>query len=460
MKTFAIILASGAGERVGYHIPKQFIKIAGKTVLEHTLDVFERSPSIDEIFVITHPAHRILAEEILLRSRYRKVSRLLNGGATRRESAWNGISAIDVEREPDARVLLHDAVRPFVTERIIRDCLLALETHGAVDVAIPAADTIIQVDEARFIRDIPPRKTLMRGQTPQAFRLGTIREAHRLAAESPDLSFTDDCGIVLHFGLSPVFVVQGDESNIKITYPEDIFLADKLFQLRAIEHVDPSPDQLVHQTAELAGKVVVVFGATKGIGAAIAEKAAAGGARVLGYARANGVDVADHAAVSRALAEAAAAAGRIDYVVNTAGVLRMGKLETRAPEAVDEEVAINYTGAVNVVRAAVPYLRDSRGGLLLFTSSSYTRGRALYSIYSSTKAAIVNLVQACSEELFDDGVRINCINPERTATPMRLENFGPEPEGSLLSAQRVAEVSLLTLASDLTGQVIYVTRRA
>lgn len=96
--------------------------------------------------------------------------------------------------------------------------------------------------------------------------------------------------------------------------------------------------------------------------------------------------------------------------------------------------------------------------MLLFTSSSHTRGRALYSVYSSTKAAIVNFMQAVSEELFHDQVRINAINPERTATPMRFENFGKEPEETLLSPARVAEVSLQTLLSDLTGQVIYATR--
>jgi 2-C-methyl-D-erythritol 4-phosphate cytidylyltransferase len=113
---------------------------------------------------------------------------------------------------------------------------------------------------------------------------------------------------------------------------------------------------------------------------------------------------------------------------------------------------------VNVVQAGIPYLRATKGAILLFASSSYTRGRALYAVYSSTKAAIVNFVQAVSEELFHDQVRINTINPERTATSMRLANFGREPEATLLSAERVAEVALKTLLSDLTGQVIYATR--
>ena len=97
--------------------------------------------------------------------------------------------------------------------------------------------------------------------------------------------------------------------------------------------------------------------------------------------------------------------------------------------------------------------------ILLFTSSSYTRGRALYSTYSSTKAGIVNLVQALSEELLPDRIRINTINPERKATAMRYGAFGKEPEDTLLKAEQVAEVSLRTLLSDLTGQVVDVRRR-
>ena len=96
--------------------------------------------------------------------------------------------------------------------------------------------------------------------------------------------------------------------------------------------------------------------------------------------------------------------------------------------------------------------------MLLFASSSYTRGRALYSTYSSTKAGIVNLVQALSEELISDGIRINSINPERTATQMRFKAFGKEPEGTLLEVEKVAEASLKTLLSNLTGQVIDVRR--
>ena len=113
---------------------------------------------------------------------------------------------------------------------------------------------------------------------------------------------------------------------------------------------------------------------------------------------------------------------------------------------------------MHIARAAFPYLAQTGGQLLLYTSSSYTRGRAEYSLYSSTKAATVNLTQALADEWSEDGVRINCINPERTQTPMRAKAFGEEPAGSLLSSDKVARTSVDVLLSDLTGHVIDVRR--
>jgi 2-C-methyl-D-erythritol 4-phosphate cytidylyltransferase len=121
-------------------------------------------------------------------------------------------------------------------------------------------------------------------------------------------------------------------------------------------------------------------------------------------------------------------------------------------------INVTYLGVVNVAKASYEYLKESKGSMLFYTSSSYTRGRMMYSIYSSTKAAIVNLVQALAEEWADKGIRINCINPERTKTPMRLNAFGVEPEGSLLEAKYVGIASINTLVSGYSGEVIDVKR--
>src|SRR5690606_34121424 len=213
------------------------------------------------------------------------------------------------------------------------------------------------------------------------------------------------------------------------------------------------------RTERLTGTTMVVFGGSHGIGAGVAGFAERHGARVFRYSRsATRTDVADPEQVAAALAQAHAATGRIDHVVNTAGVLEIGRLDATDPAAIERNLRVNYLAPVGIARAAFPYLAQTKGQLLLYTSSSYTRGRAEYSLYSSAKAATVNLTQALADEWAADGVRINCINPERTATPMRTRAFGDEPAGTLLSAEKVARTSVDVLLSALTGQVVDVRR--
>ena len=446
MKNYGIILASGTGSRYGSDIPKQFIKIAGKTIFEHTVGIFEAAKEIDEIIVVITPEYRHFAEELIIKNSYKKISKLLNGGATRKESSFIGISSIEDE---EANVLIHDCARPFLSELIIKNCVNALEKYDAVDVAIPSADTIIKVED-NVIKSIPERKYLKRGQTPQCFKLSKIKKAHELSKN--DNNFTDDCGLIVKYGLGDVYVVDGDGENIKITYPEDIYMADRLFQVRSMK----SPEN--QDLSNLKDKVIVVFGGTSGIGECMINLAKANGSKAFALSTRTGCDITDYDSVSKYLQEVFSLNGKIDYVVNSAGILRMGKLLERKIEDVKKDIEINYVGSINVAKAAIPYLQKTHGAMLMFTSSSYTRGRALYSTYSSTKAGIVNLVQALAEELIPDKIRINAINPERCATPMRFKAFGKEPEDSLLSPEKAAEVSLKTLLSDLTGQVIDVRR--
>ncbi len=447
MKNYAVILASGSGTRFGGDTPKQFVKIAGKTVLEHTLDIFEQSNIIDEIVVVILAEYRHVLENILLKNSYKKITKILNGGATRKESSCIGVSAI---MDDEANVFIHDCARPFLAQRIIQDCAKALQTYSAVDVVIPATDTIVQIDDDKNIVQIPNRKYMCQGQTPQCFKLSIIRKAHEMAHD--DDNFTDDCGLVLKYGLGPVHIVDGDVQNIKITHGEDIFLADKLFQLRTTN---------VNENVSLNGlhnKVIVVFGGTKGIGASIVKHATANGAHVYSFAKSTGCDVARYQDVQNALESVFDVEKQIDYVINTAGILKIGKLADRPLDEIQDEININYFGSINVCRAAAQYLKQTSGMILLFASSSYTRGRALYSTYSSTKAGIVNLTQALAEELGADNIKINVISPERTATPMRFAAFGKEPAETLLSPDKVAFTSLATCLGTLTGQVIDVRR--
>lgn len=452
-RNIAIILAGGVGSRLGMSTPKQFFKVAGKMVVEHTIDVFERNQHIDEIAIVSNPALVADFENIVLRNKWRKVKKILKGGA---ERYYSSLSAITAYQNEDANLIFHDAVRPLVSQRIIDDVVKALDTHRAVNVAVPSADTIIEVD-GDFITNIPDRSRLRRGQTPQAFDRQLIAEAYEKALKDPNFRTTDDCGVVrTYLPEEPIFVVRGEESNMKLTYREDTYMMDKLFQLKSTE-----PNDVQIGAESFFGKVAVVFGGSYGIGKNIVEMLEQSGAHVHSFSRsATHTDVGDDNQVAIALAAVEQKEGHIDYVINTAGVLNREPLASMEYDTILKAVQTNYMGTVNVALRARPYLQRTRGKLIFFTSSSYTRGRAFYSIYSSTKAAIVNFVQAVAQEWDADGISINCINPERTKTPMRQQNFGIEPDETLLMPERVAEATLRTLLTDCTGQVIDVRRPA
>lgn len=225
MKHIAIILASGTGSRSGLNIPKQFYKINGKTVLDYSIEAFQKNENIDEIVVVSNPDFFDLTKEISFK--YSKVKNVLIGGETRQQSSYNGVFSIS---DKNVNVLIHDAVRPFVTQSIINRCTEALKKHKAVNVAIESSDTIVEIDENNIIKSIPNRKYLRRCQTPQCFNIELIKKAHMLASDDKNAVITDDCGLVLRYNLSDIFVVNGDENNIKITYPSDIQIAEEFIK--------------------------------------------------------------------------------------------------------------------------------------------------------------------------------------------------------------------------------------
>ena len=242
-------------------MPKQLLPLQdGKSVLEHAVDAFEQSPHIDEICIVMHPDYIIHAEQMLLANAWQKVRHIIPGGKERWESSVNAIRVYtqaspksspkgkDLNSEeihPSLQggaggrlvdtgvgLLLHDAARPFVSQEIIANVCEALKEHEAVTVAIPSTDTVYEMVDRKVAR-IPQRSTIMRAQTPQAFRLELIAEAYQkaLGADICDeqacavchLPATDDCGVVFnHLPEVSIHIVEGEEQNKKITFKEDI----------------------------------------------------------------------------------------------------------------------------------------------------------------------------------------------------------------------------------------------
>jgi len=450
-RNVAVLLAGGVGARVGQQLPKQLIRIAGRPILEHALAALNNHPAVDDVLIVMVRGYLDPVRAIVHEGAYGKVADIIEGADTRNGSTLRALKWLDGR---ECNVLFHDAVRPLVTPRIISECFQALATYEAVDVAIPSADTIIEVRPDDTISDIPPRARLRRGQTPQAFRASVITRAYALAQRDPDFVATDDCTVVLRYLPDVTIVtVQGDERNIKVTEPLDVYIADKLFQLTSNDL--PAPRTEADYRAALSGKVMVVFGGSHGIGAEVARRASGFGATVHAFSRSSTrTHVERRGDVAAAARRVVEESGRIDFVVNTAAILPRGRLLETSEETLYAATEINYLGPMFIAQELFPHLKQTGGSMLLFTSSSYTRGRGGYSLYSSAKAAVVNLTQALADEWAVDGVRINCINPERTATPMRMQAFGAELADSLLEPTEVARWSLDVLLAPQTGHVV------
>ena len=239
MYNIAVILAGGIGARVGGNTPKQLLPLQdGKSVLEHAVDAFEQSPYIDEVCIVMHSDYIMHAEQMLLANAWLKVRHIIPGGKERWESSVQAMRRLGDEamrrgaKDEEVNLLLHDAARPFVSQEIIAHVCEALEEHEAVTVAIPSTDTVYEMVDGKVAR-IPQRSTIMRAQTPQAFRLNLIAEAYAKALGVDSLSAeacatchlpaTDDCSIVHeHMPEIPIHIVLGEEQNKKITFKEDI----------------------------------------------------------------------------------------------------------------------------------------------------------------------------------------------------------------------------------------------
>ena len=233
-RNIGIILAGGKGVRFKADIPKQFVKIAGKTVLEHTVEVFCRCDAIDEIAIVVCPEYIETVESFIIKNDWIKVKKVLAGGAERYMSSFAAIEAY--RNEPDVNLIFNDAVRPLLTVSVVEKVINALDMYDAVNVAVPATDTIIEIDtETKHIKSIPKRSSLYMGQTPQGFKLSVLDKAYRIAFKDKEFTATDDCGVVKKYLPDvDIYVVDGLTYNLKLTNAEDLFLFEKLFHLNSL----------------------------------------------------------------------------------------------------------------------------------------------------------------------------------------------------------------------------------
>ena len=223
MRTVAIVPAAGSGNRMG-GLSKQYLSLGGVPLLVHTLNVFEKCPLIDALLVVVQPPDvEAVRTGMLPRWNLKKLAGVIPGGKERQDSVRAGIETLD--RDTDI-VIIHDAVRPFITAKLIEDCIRAAAEEGAATVGVPVKDTVKEVGADGRVMRTCDRNLLWLTQTPQAFRRDIIENAHR-AAVRDGYRGTDDTSLVERLGIA-VRMIRGDYGNIKITTPEDLVIAEAL----------------------------------------------------------------------------------------------------------------------------------------------------------------------------------------------------------------------------------------
>ena len=225
----AVVVAGGAGVRMGGGTPKQYRLLAGAPVLAWTLRAFDKATDVDEVVLVVPPSDlAFVGEAIVDAYRLTKIRRIVEGGATRQESTAAGVAAVEAS---DGVLLVHDGVRPFVSGEHIAAVVEAAWSTGAAILAVPVTDTVKRVDDRGCIEGTISRENLWAAQTPQGFRLSLFREA-MARARREGFAATDEAMMVERMN-HPVMIVPGDAENIKLTVPEDFARAAQIAERRS-----------------------------------------------------------------------------------------------------------------------------------------------------------------------------------------------------------------------------------
>jgi 2-C-methyl-D-erythritol 4-phosphate cytidylyltransferase len=227
MKAAAIIAAAGLGRRMQLDTPKTYLQLAGKPILIHTLEVFEKVPEVHEVLVVVHPEDlEFCQEEIIDPYPLKKVLRLVPGGKERQDSVYHALKVLKKEAADLDVILVHDGVRPLVNPALVRKVVAAARRHGGAILGIPCQDTLKRVNSKGIVVDTVDRQELWQVQTPQAFQAALLWRAYQEAMERGFYA-TDEAALVEALG-ETVVVVPGTCLNLKITTPDDLKIAEAI----------------------------------------------------------------------------------------------------------------------------------------------------------------------------------------------------------------------------------------
>ena len=230
----AMIIAGGSGSRMNQDIPKQFLTVNEKPVIVYTLEVFQKHPAIDEIIVVCIEGWEQILWAYVRQFNISKVKAVVPGGSCGQASIYNGLLELEKEHQTDDIVLIHDAIRPMVSEEIISDCINATVEHGCAITCIPCAEAMLVTEDQESSGRIFERENLKRTQTPQGFRIGKLLEVHRKALEQGITNSVASCTLMVEMG-EQVYFSKGSEKNLKLTTVEDIDIFKALLLAKRAE---------------------------------------------------------------------------------------------------------------------------------------------------------------------------------------------------------------------------------
>ncbi len=230
MAAAGIVLAGGKGSRMQSDVPKQYMELLGKPLLYYSLKAFEDSDAEQVVLVTAEGDEAYCRRELVERFGFTKVVAIVAGGAERYASVWNGLKCLK-EQEPEY-VLIHDGARPLVTAELINRLITETEQYGACVAGMPVKDTIQMTDEHGTITLTPKRDCLWTAQTPQSFEFSLVYDAYEQLMRESEINVTDDAMVVGLYHDIPIQMVRGSYTNIKVTTPEDLVLAEAFLKKR------------------------------------------------------------------------------------------------------------------------------------------------------------------------------------------------------------------------------------
>ena len=404
IKTVGIVLAGGKGERAKSYIPKCFMSLNGKSVIQYTVDEFKKSNLFSQIIVVL-PDYAYFDKDVTI----------IQGGATRTESIAKALKACPKDTK---YVVFHDAARPFIKATDLPQFITALKTCDAAITSEEITDALYHANRENF-------KLI---QTPEAFNFKYLMKKFDSTA-----NYTS---IYQHVFPCRLKFIDLGHQNLKITYPKDIYIAEQLMKY----------SEVIDRTSNVKGKAILIFGGTGGIGTALTRYLTTRGAKVVSL----GSDDVD---LSKSHSTFTCDYTNFDCIIYAAGAYATDS--EGLIEHYDTIMNVNFKSFVEIVENAENILKVG-GSIIALGSTAAAKGRAGIAIYSASKAALNAFVEASTEMLAKKDIRINVICPAKVATPLQTAINPKANQKDMIQPEALAKIIAGYIDIESTGNVVYV----